>query len=245
MNNTNNTEELLKTVDLTLDDIIRIVKEGVNGRYRSFKLLRELTTKEDLEQDVLLYYLSPMKSTGDIRLNHYIKQYPDRQHIINIIKQTSYQIPIIFLNSSPVVNRPILSIDQKLKDTDATLEDIMPDRKAETAIYDNASRIDLGNVLAEKLKEFNFQYLKDKYEGKKRHSYSANSLPLLLNIPYYIDTYNMADDKTLTQLLIINDLCLGFSKKELAKKYDTFEEDLKIIKQVLKKELKPYLATSF
>ena len=55
----------------------------------------------------------------------------------------------------------------------------------------------------------------------------------------------MADDKTLTQLLIINDLCLGFSKKELAKKYDTFEEDLKIIKQVLKKELKPYLATSF
>ena len=60
MNNTNNTEELLKTIDLTLDEIYKIIKEGVTRRYSSFGQLRSLTTPDDMAQEVLLYYLSTM-----------------------------------------------------------------------------------------------------------------------------------------------------------------------------------------
>ena len=55
MNNTNSTEELLKTLDLTLDDILTIIREGVTKRYSAYGRLREIATPEDLAQEVLLY----------------------------------------------------------------------------------------------------------------------------------------------------------------------------------------------
>ena len=241
MNNTNNTEELLKTIDLTLDEIYKIIKEGVTRRYSSFGQLRSLTTPDDMAQEVLLYYLSTMKSTGDIRLNHYIKKYQDRQHIINLIKQTSYQLPLYTLRSKEAVNQP-LSLQMYYKSPEfsnsdgLTLEEIIPSENAESDIYNNVTNKELLELLREELNRLNICRLRQSY---KVNSYDEFNLPFLLDTSNYIK----ASEKTEVQLRIIKDLSEGCSKNSLSKKYASFREDMEIIRYAFLGKLHEYLRT--
>lgn len=240
MNNTNNTEELLKTIDLTLGDVYAIIKEGVINRYRSYGLLRALTTPEDMTQEVLVYYLSTMKSTGDIRLNYYIKKYQDKQHIINLLKQTSYQLPIYTLRSKEALNSPVSlnTFYGILSDTTytATLEDMIPDNNAESAIYSNVTDKELNKLLREELDRLNLYKLKQVYNINKYDEY---------NLPFLLDTANYikATEKTNIQMQIIKELSEGQSKTSLSKKYKSFKEDFEIIRYAFLGKLHEYLRT--
>lgn len=242
MNNTNSTEELLKTVDLTLDDVRKVIKEGVNGRYKAFRQLREITTREDLEQDILLYYLSIMESTGDIRLNHYIKKYQDKAHVINLIKQTAYQMPIYQLRS-PRLKLKTISLSTVVKDMGSdhlvTLEDCIPDNMAEKTIYENISNQELNDLLREELTRINVERLRMRY-NQLIIKYDEYNLPFLLDT----ENYKKAYERTLVQLQIIRDLLDGYPKKSLAKKYASYREDIRIIKQAFLGRITPYLRTS-
>ena len=241
MNNTNNTEELLKTIDLTLEDVYRIIMEGVKSRYKSFGALREITTPDDMTQEVLVYYLSIMKSTGDIRLNYYIKKFQDRQHIVNLIKQTAYQLPLYTLKSKYAVNKPLslqipYCFDFNNTETMTTLEDIIPDAYAEQDIYTNVTDKELNELLREELNRLNICRLKQTYNV---NSYDECNLPFLLDTSNYVK----ATEKTIIQLQIIKDLCDGCSKSSLTKKYKTFKEDLEIIRYAFLGKLHEYLRT--
>lgn len=240
MNNTNNTEELLKTIDLTLDDIYKIIKEGVTRRYSTFGQLRGLTTPDDMVQEVLLYYLSTMKSTGDIRLNHYIKKYQDRQHIVNLIKQTSYQLPLYTLRSKEAVNQPLsLQMPYSSESTGyitMTLEDTIMDEEAENAIYDNVTNKELTELLRDELNRLNICRLRQTY---KVNSYDEFNLPFLLDTSNYVK----ATEKTEEQMRIIKDLSEGCSKNSLVKKYASFREDMEIIRYAFLGKLHEYLRT--
>lgn len=240
MNNTNNTEELLKTIDLTLEEIYKIIKEGVTRRYSTFGQLRGLTTPDDMAQEVLLYYLSTMKSTGDIRLNHYIKKYQDRQHIVNLIKQTSYQLPLYTLRSKEAVNQPLsLQIPYSSESTGyitMTLEDTIMDEAAENVIYDNVTSKELTELLRDELNRLNICRLRQTY---KVNSYDEFNLPFLLDTSNYVK----ATEKTEEQMRIIKDLSEGCSKNSLAKKYASFREDMEIIRYAFLGKLHEYLRT--
>lgn len=240
MNNTNNTEELLKTIDLTLDEIYKIIKEGVTRRYSTFGQLRGLTTPDDMVQEVLLYYLSTMKSTGDIRLNHYIKKYQDRQHIVNLIKQTSYQLPLYTLRSKEAVNQPLsLQMPYSSESTGyitMTLEDTIMDEEAENAIYDNVTNKELTELLRDELNRLNICRLRQTY---KVNSYDEFNLPFLLDTSNYVK----ATEKTEEQMRIIKDLSEGCSKNSLVKKYASFREDMEIIRYAFLGKLHEYLRT--
>jgi hypothetical protein len=240
MNNTNNTEELLKTIDLTLDEIYKIIKEGVTHRYSTFGQLRGLTTPDDMVQEVLLYYLSTMKSTGDIRLNHYIKKYQDRQHIVNLIKQTSYQLPLYTLRSKEAVNQPLsLQMPYSSESTGyvtMTLEDTIMDEEAENAIYDNVTNKELTELLRDELNRLNICRLRQTY---KVNSYDEFNLPFLLDTSNYVK----ATEKTEEQMRIIKDLSEGCSKNSLVKKYASFREDMEIIRYAFLGKLHEYLRT--
>ena len=240
MNNTNNTEELLKTIDLTLDDVYNIIKEGVKSRYKSFKDLRSLTTPDDMTQEVLLYYLSTMKSTGDIRLNHYIKKYQDRQHIINLIKQTSYQLPIYLLRSKEAINKSV-SLSLPLRQFEGnTLEDMIADNQAEQAIYSNITDKELTDLLRDELNTLNIYALKQKYNSAITKKYNEYNLPFLLDTANMVKAYN----RTLVQLQIVKDLCAGYSKSFVSNKYKTYKEDIEIIKTAFLGKLNLYLRAS-
>lgn len=240
MNNTNNTEELLKTIDLTPDEIYKIIKEGVTRRYSTFGQLRGLTTPDDMVQEVLLYYLSTMKSTGDIRLNHYIKKYQDRQHIVNLIKQTSYQLPLYTLRSKEAVNQPLsLQMPYSSESTGyitMTLEDTIMDEEAENAIYDNVTNKELTELLRDELNRLNICRLRQTY---KVNSYDEFNLPFLLDTSNYVK----ATEKTEEQMRIIKDLSEGCSKNSLVKKYASFREDMEIIRYAFLGKLHEYLRT--
>ena len=71
------TEELLKGIDMSIEDIYDIMRKGVANRYRMVSQLWGYETVDDMVNSLWLYYLSPMKSTGEIRLHYYIKKYND------------------------------------------------------------------------------------------------------------------------------------------------------------------------
>lgn len=245
MNNTNSTEELLKTIDLTLDDVMKIIEEGVRGRYRAFGHLREITTADDLKQEVFLYYLSKMKSTGDIRLNYYIKKYGNREHIINLIKQTSYQIPLWVLKSRVAKeNEVTMSLYINVGKYDAlekkTLIDTLPDNRSELDIYENITSKELYELLKEELNELNLKRLKQEYKkDNQENAYDEYNLPFVLDTANYVKAY----ERTLIQLQIVKDLSDGYQKNVLTNKYNNFKEDIEIIKKALFGRLYTYLRT--
>ena len=71
--NITETEQLLNNIGMSIEDVNDIVKKGVANRFRTMSQLWGYDTVDDLAQITLLYYLSPMKNTGETRLNYYIK----------------------------------------------------------------------------------------------------------------------------------------------------------------------------
>lgn len=230
------TETLLESINLSIDDVYAIIKKGVSARNKSIEQLHNYTSIEDMTQDVLAYYLSVMQSTNDIRLNYYIRKYHDREHIINLIKQSSYQYPLELLRKQDFKsNATALSLYNIVADKDGpvylidTLE-AKDDYIAKLMVRLNDEKFldDLTNSLM----ETNFELLKNDYI-KHEQSHAVEKLPFLLNVKNFTFTYSYALKRTKQQLCIIKDFLWGFTKKELAKKYAQFKKDLIIIKKVL------------
>ena len=234
------TGKLLATIDLTLEDIYALIRKCVAHRYKHFSRLQSYTSVDDMTQDVFLYYLSPMKSTNEIRLNHYIKEYKDKQHIINLIKQTSYQLPLYTLRRKDAKEIPI-SLQSVIYEANFfvdTLEDVIEDTKLSNEFSNVEFTTDIMKLLVEALNEANYSILKQKAE-KKKTKYNAKNLPFMLNIKNCFLAYN----RTKIQLRIIQDLADGYKNSELAKKYISFNKDIKIIREVFTNKINKYLRT--
>lgn len=226
--NKTETEELLETINLSMDDIYNIAKLGVAQRYKNIARLWNYNTVEDTVQDVITYYLSTMESTGQIRLNYYIKKYHNREHVVNLIKQTSYQLPIRYLKRKELTHMSV-SLDIVVdNEHNTTLLDTIEDPKSENRFIDIDTKSFLENVLRE-LDLINYDRVRNlyaKYFVKRS---------LLLDIDTYLYVYSKAQDKTDKQLDIILDLYSGCAIKELKQKYQNFKVDYGIIKEAVKK----------
>ena len=157
------TEQLLNDIDMSIEDIYDIIKKGVANRFKIMKQLWGYDTVDDLSQNLILYYLSPMKTTGEIRLNYYIKKYNDKKHIENQIRLAAYQSPICRARRQEIKNRPV-SFDQEYSLTNnnsvLSFEETIEDEHTTVKFEDNLLLEDLITELTETLNQINLDYLK-------------------------------------------------------------------------------------
>lgn len=232
--NKTETEILLESIDTTLDEVTTIVKNCVAWKYKTMPQLWGYETVEDMSQKVLVYLLSTMKSTGDIRLNHYIKKYNDKKHILNLIRQSALQLPLYTLRSAELKHKPLsfqIELPNNGYDSADTLLDILIDEKASTEIENRLFREDFMQLLIDELNKANFYILKS--------TATNTELPFLFDTTNYVKICN----RTKTQLAIIQDLYNGYKKKELAQKYSNFKDHLAVVKQVLSENKSELLRT--
>jgi len=83
----------LAKANLTINEVKDTLMKGAIRNFNTRKDLRfQYEDAEDLAHNVLCYYLQPMKSTGEIRILHYLKHCNyNRQHIINVLNLTITQ----------------------------------------------------------------------------------------------------------------------------------------------------------
>lgn len=229
------TEVLLERINLTMEEVYDIVRKGVASRYNSIKMLRSCTTVDDLTQKVLLYYMDEMP-IGDIRLNHYIKKYNNKEHIVNLIRQTSYQLPVNYANSQEALNIcKTYSLDYSyyLNDSYVEFGEMVEDVKASREIFDNLMLEDFKSVLRKELNRINLKLLKKSRQNK----YKVNKLDIKKVLPELKAT---AKEKTDLQMQIIQDLCDGYTAGEIRKKKVNFIKNIQIIRGALKTIISKY-----
>jgi len=213
--NITETEQLLNSIGMSIMEVQDIIKKGVANRFKSMVQLWGYDTVEDLSQNLMLYYLSPMKSTGEIRINYYIKKFGDKAHIENMIRLSAYQAPICQARRKEIKNRPI-SIDQAFSvdedNAQMTSEENIIDESAMIQLEDNLNFEDLINNLTEILNQINL-------EGLKRQS-KKDDLSFLIDMNNYI----LVCKQTKTQLNLLKDLFYGYKRGELHTKYSNYKK---------------------
>ena len=218
------TEELLKGIDMSIEDIYDIMRKGVANRYRMVSQLWGYETVDDMVNSLWLYYLSPMKSTGEIRLHYYIKKYNDKKHIENQIRLSAYQAPLVTARRNEVKNKPI-SYEQDINnDSDGskiTLVETLEDNYIKVQFENNLMLEDIINTLTETLNQMNLDYL-------KQHS-RKSSLEFLIDMNNYLLAYK----QTSIQLNLLRDLYNGYKRNELTNKYTNYNRQLNMIKNAL------------
>lgn len=222
--NITETEQLLNNIGMSIEDVNDIVKKGVANRFRTMSQLWGYDTVDDLAQITLLYYLSPMKNTGETRLNYYIKKYNDKNHIENQIRFSAYQMPLSQARRKEIKNKPI-SYDQDVGNDNylLSIKDSYYDEHATLKIEDNLMLDDLFTELTEELNQINLDCLKKK--SKK------DSLSFIIDMNNYIKAYN----QTKIQLAIVKDLYYGYKRCELNKKYNNYDRQMSIIRNAFLK----------
>ena len=236
--NKTETEVLLERVNLSIEEVYEIIRKGVASRYKTMKQLRACTTVDDLVQDVLEFYLEEMASVGEPRLKHYIEKYNDKEHIINLIKQTSYQLPVYYARTKEVsYSCDTLSFDfvYTLNDKEVAFSEMIADQKRDTQPFCRVMDEDFYEFLRRELEDVNFNLIKAAYLKRRRIENS-----ILLSIDVFNKLYTEAHNKTITQLNIVKDLCDGYKPKELKHKYKSFRANLDIIRNVLRNVISKY-----
>jgi len=220
------TEQLLNNIGMTMEGVYDIVKKGVANRFRQVSQLWGYDTVDDLVQSLMLYYLSPMKSTKEIRLNYYIKKYNDKKHLENQIRLVAYQWPICQARRKEIKNKPI-SFDRDFNvdsdDNSLAVIETIPDESSIAQVEDKLMIEDLINRLTELLNQLNLEALREK--SKK------DSLSFLIDMDNYIIVYN----QTKIQLSLFKDLYYGYKRCELNKKYNNYSKHLMVLKNALSK----------
>lgn len=241
--NETKTEELLNSINLTMEEVYKLIKSGINERYKTIGPLQMYTTVDDLAQDVLVYYLSTMKSTGDIRLNYYIKKYHNRQHIVNMLIQTGRQQTYQLMNSKPFIERPYYLEDVVLNEGSSNednvqktkvLETALTDYRAEQKILSEPINDEIVTMIVDNLNATNYARLKNEYEKRKGN----NTMPFMLDTKNCLKAYLM----TLKQLKIIIDLCNGKSKSSIRTDV-ILRREFAYIQKALSGEVERYLRT--
>lgn len=223
-NNITETEQLLNNIGMSITEVCDIIKKGVGSRFKSMTQLWGYDTVDDLSQTVLLYFLSPMKSTGEIRLNYYIKKYDDKKHIENLIRTSAYQAPICQARRKEVRNKPIsydVEFNQEGDDCPLSLEKTFADDYVAIKFEDNLNFEDLIDNLTEILNQINLDNLKK--QSKK------DNLAFLIDMNNYLFVYK----QTKTQLNLLKDLFYGYRRGELREKYSNYGKHLNVLKLAL------------
>ena len=220
------TEKLLKGINMSIDDVYDIIKKGVANRFKMMPQLWGYDTVEDLAQNLMVYYLSPMKSTGEIRLNYYIKKYNNKSHIENQIRLSAYQTPLCQARRKEIKNRPIsyeVAFNQSNNNDDnaISLKETIADEYVKVKFEENLILEDLINALTETLNQLNLDYLRE-------HS-KKDSLSFLTDMNNYILVCN----QTKMQLSLLRDLYHGYKRCELNKKYSNYTKQINILKDAL------------
>lgn len=209
---------------LTIDKMVSIIRSEVRKSYYSYSHLRRSYDLDDVVQDIVCYYFSPMKKQPVTRLVHYSELYNNNiNYLTNLFKLTSRQWLNMLCRNKDVKNNP-LSLNTVVSKFDENLGELQDFIKDDTC----------ASVLLEK--ELLTDLLRD------LHIYNCNQVFKKFggNVTYtkfYSNPYNMIEVAKLTsrQENLIMDFLNGYSKVELKLKYEDYPQLLKAIKFVLGK----------
>ena len=224
---------------LTVDMMVRVIRNEVKKLFISYSNLHRYYELDDVVQDIVCYYFSPMKKVPKIRLVHYSELYDNNiQYLINLFKLTSRQWLNMLCRNRDVENNPVslnTMVGSTLSDGKImVLQDFVKDESVISRVSDKEF---LADVFAE-LHKYNFDLLFSKEckrlaKSRDRISYST-ALDIFMHDS---DKMNEVMENTLRQRSFLLDFLDGYTKAELRSKYSDFNRLMKVIKLVLKRSV--------
>ena len=218
---------------LTFADMQGIIRKEVSKFYNSYKVLQADYEVDDIVDEVCLYYLSPMKRTGEIRLEHYVNTHPgDINYLKNLLKLTSRQWLNCVVRDKHIKHKELSlnSIISNADDKVVELQDLIADDSID--IEAKVQEKDFLVGIVKDLREYNVMYLynKAKVVAEKKNK-------TLTQLEFICNTHNLIDVHKLTEahLNLIKDLIAGYKSKELKVKYKDYAYLINGVKQVLSK----------
>lgn len=224
---------------LTIDMMVRVIRTEVKKLFMTYSNLHRYYELDDVVQDIVCYYFSPMKKVPKIRLVHYSELYDNNiQYLINLFKLTSRQWLNMLCRNRDVENNPIslnTIVGSTLTDDKVVeLQDFIKDKSVISRTLD---REFLEDVFTE-LYKYNFDLLFSKECKRLANSRSKISYSVALdNFLNDSDKMNEIMENTLRQRSFLLDFLNGYTKVELRSKYSDFNRLMKVIKLVLKRSV--------
>lgn len=197
----------------TYTDMYELIKKEISKIYFSYAALRVDYTIDDLTNDVMLTYMSPMKSTGENRLQHYLDKYQgDINHLKNLFKLSARQQLNMALRNKHIKYKGF-SLNTVVSHTDDNIieyQDLLVDES-----------IDFDTKLEEQ--DFINSLIKDLDEYNKRNMYmiSLEKQQVKSRLEFILDPNNLINVAMLTEKhkQMIIDLLNGYKVYELKTKY--------------------------
>lgn len=155
----------------TDEDLIETLREGLWYQYLKYPVIQNYLEFDDLVNECVLGWYEIMKSTGEVRIEHYRKTLTWK-HIKNMVKLSTYQVVPNYLKSNAVKFQP-LSLNATMsgdEDEDAKeFIDLVP--SLDEDILESAVNEDIINILSKEEKSivmdllsgFTKTALRDKY----------------------------------------------------------------------------------
>jgi hypothetical protein len=214
---------------LTIDMMIKTVRSEVGRLYPTYPYVKQYFELDDIVQDIICYYFSPMKKVNKTRLLHYSELYDcNIKYLTNLFKLTSRQWLNMLCRNMDVKNNPVslntvVSMHEKFDSSMAELQDFIKD----DSLKDILDEQDLFNDILTSLHDYNFYTLYSKLKKLHKNNYSVSR--------FYMDPMNLikVQEATSRQESLLRDILKGFSKAELKSKYKDFNKIWKVLKFVL------------
>ena len=224
---------------LTVDTMVRVIRYEVGRLFLRYSNLKNYYEIDDVVQDIVCYYFSPMKKVSTIRLIHYSELYNNNiQYLINLFKLTSRQWLNMLCRNRDVKNNPISlntrvnknSLDDKVME----LQDFIKDESCFTRFTDKEFFTDVFSELHKYNfdKIFNVEYRR--LQKEKRTISYERALNIFMNDAEKMEEVMLA---TIRQRDFLMDFLGGYTKAELKVKYKDFNRLMRIIKLVLKRRV--------
>lgn len=186
----------------TDEDLIETLREGLWYQYLKYPVIQNYLEFDDLVNECALGWYETMKSTGEVRIEHYRKTLTWK-HIRNMVKLSTYQVVPNYLKSNAVKFQP-LSLNATMNDEEGEKEFIELVPSLDEDILESAINEDILNSLTSEEKSivmdllsgFTKTALRDKYTKfdyimedirEKVAKYFISSKPDML--PWSIQSY--------------------------------------------------------
>lgn len=186
----------------TDEDLIETLREGLWYQYLKYPVIQNYLEFDDLVNECALGWYETMKSTGEVRIEHYRKTLTWK-HIRNMVKLSTYQVVPNYLKSNAVKFQP-LSLNATMNDEEGEKEFIELVPSLDEDILESAINEDIINSLTSEEKSivmdllsgFTKTALRDKYTKfdyimedirEKVAKYFISSKPDML--PWSIQSY--------------------------------------------------------
>lgn len=186
----------------TDEDLIETLREGLWYQYLKYPVIQNYLEFDDLVNECALGWYETMKSTGEVRIEHYRKTLTWK-HIRNMVKLSTYQVVPNYLKSNAVKFQP-LSLNATMNDEEGEKEFIELVPSLDEDILESAINEDIisilsseeKNIVMDLLSGFTKTALRDKYTKfdyimedirEKVAKYFISSKPDML--PWSIQSY--------------------------------------------------------